>query len=321
MKRCERHELTRGVMSRHKHRENSRSFGNEWIAMFRRERKLNDFGAEIQAHLKPNQKFRCLIRPESVMLEARQLTKYYGAARAVVDVSFSIQSGEVLGCLGPNGSGKSTTVKMLTGLLEPTRGKVFYAGAPIRDDLDNYKKQVGYVPEEPNLYPYLSGLEYLQLIGNLREIEAKVLKKKIDTLLDLFSLNDQRHSTLGSYSKGMRQKILIIAALLHDPEILVFDEPLSGLDVTSALIFRNLVQELARTGKTIVYSSHVLEAVEKVCSRVVIIYRGRLIADDSVERLRQIMSAPSLEQVFSELVQQTNTEAVAREMVEAMKQK
>lgn len=255
------------------------------------------------------------------MLEARQLTKYYGAARAVVDVSFSIQSGEVLGCLGPNGSGKSTTVKMLTGLLEPTRGKVFYAGAPIRDDLDNYKKQVGYVPEEPNLYPYLSGLEYLQLIGNLREIEAKVLKKKIDTLLDLFSLNDQRHSTLGSYSKGMRQKILIIAALLHDPEILVFDEPLSGLDVTSALIFRNLVQELARTGKTIVYSSHVLEAVEKVCSRVVIIYRGRLIADDSVERLRQIMSAPSLEQVFSELVQQTNTEAVAREMVEAMKQK
>jgi ABC-2 type transport system ATP-binding protein len=255
------------------------------------------------------------------MLEARQLTKYYGAARAVADISFRIEPGEVLGCLGPNGSGKSTTVKMLSGLLEPTHGEVLYRGTGIRDDLAAYKKQVGYVPEEPNLYPYLSGLEYLQLVGNLREIEAQALKKKIDTLLNLFSLCDQRHSTLGSYSKGMRQKILIIAALLHDPEVLIFDEPLSGLDVTSTLIFRNLVQELARAGKTILYSSHVLETVEKVCSRVMIIYRGRLIADNSVERLRQIMSAPSLEQVFSELVQQTNTEAVARQMVEAMKQK
>src|SRR5205823_7412216 len=142
-----------------------------------------------------------------------------------------------------------------------------------------YKKLVGYVPEEPNLYPYLSGLEYLQLVGNLREIEAKALKKKIDTLLNLFSLNVQRHSTLSSYSKGMRQKILIIAALLHDPEILIFDEPLSGLDVTSALIFRNLVQELARSGKTILYSSHVLEAVEKVCDGGRVVYHGRLIAD------------------------------------------
>jgi len=255
------------------------------------------------------------------MLEARQLTKYYGAARAVADISLHIEPGEVLGCLGPNGSGKSTTVKMLTGLLEPTHGEVLYRGTRIRDDLAGYKKQVGYVPEEPNLYPYLSGLEYLQMVGSLREIESQTLNNRIGTLLDLFSLNDQRHSTLGSYSKGMRQKILIIAALLHDPEILIFDEPLSGLDVTSALIFRNLVQELARAGKAILYSSHGLEAVEKVCSRVMIIYRGRLIADNSAERLRQIMSAPSLEQVFSELVQQTNTESVARKMIEAMKQK
>ncbi len=255
------------------------------------------------------------------MLEARQLAKYYGAARAVADISFCIQPGEVLGCLGPNGSGKSTTVKMLASLLEPTHGEVLYGGTRIRDNLAGYKKLIGYVPEEPNLYPYLSGLEYLQLVGNLREIEPKALKEKIDTLLNLFSLNVQRHSTLGSYSKGMRQKILIIAALLHDPEILIFDEPLSGLDVTSALIFRNLMQELARSGKTILYSSHVLEAVEKVCSRVMIIYHGRLIADNSVERLRQIMAAPSLEQVFAELVQQTDTATVAREMIEAMKQK
>lgn len=255
------------------------------------------------------------------MLEARRLTKYYGAARAVSDISFRIQPGEILGCLGPNGSGKSTTVKMLTGLLDPTRGEVLFAGARIKDDLAGYKRRLGYVPEEPNLYPYLSGLEYLQLVGTLREIPSQVLQKKIDTLLELFSLQGQRHSQVASYSKGMRQKILIIAALLHDPDVLIFDEPLSGLDVTSALIFRYLVQELSRAGKTILYSSHALEALEKACSRVMIIYRGQLIADNSVECLRQIMAAPSLERVFSELIQQRDTEDVAHQIVEAMKRK
>lgn len=255
------------------------------------------------------------------MLEACRLTKYYGAVRAVTDISFRIEPGEILGCLGPNGSGKSTTVKMLTGLLEPTRGEVLFAGARIRDDLAGYKGRLGYVPEEPNLYPFLSGLEYLELVGTLRGIAASTLGKKIDALLDLFGLGGQRHSALASYSKGMRQKILIIAALLHDPEVLVFDEPLSGLDVTSALVFRELVETLARTGKTILYCSHVIEVVEKICSRVMIIYRGQVIAHNSVERLRQIMALPSLEQVFSELVQQTDAETTARDIVEAMKAK
>jgi ABC-2 type transport system ATP-binding protein len=254
------------------------------------------------------------------MLEARRLTKFYGVVRAVTDISFRIEPGEILGCLGPNGSGKSTTVKMLTGLLDPTRGEVFFADAPIKHDLASYKKHLGYVPEEPNLYPFLSGLEYLELVGTLRGITASVLKKKTDTLLDLFGLHGQRHSALGSYSKGMRQKILIIAALLHDPDVLVFDEPLSGLDVTSALVFRKLVETLARTGKTILYCSHVIEVVEKICSRVMIIYRGQVIAHNSVERLQQIMSLPSLEQVFSELVQQTDADKTAADIVQAMKQ-
>jgi ABC-2 type transport system ATP-binding protein len=254
-----------------------------------------------------------------VMLEARQLTKYYGAVRAVTDISFHVQPGEILGCLGPNGSGKSTTVKMLTGLLEPTHGKVYFAGAPIKEDLAGYKRRLGYVPEETNLYPYLSGFEYLQLVGTLRGISLQSLEEKTDALLDLFELHAQRHSPLGAYSKGMRQKILIIAALLHDPDVLVFDEPLSGLDVSSALVFRNLMQTLARAGKTILYSSHVLEAVEKICSRVVIIYRGQVVAHNSIERLRQIMAVPSLEQVFSELVRQPDPEQVARDISEAMK--
>jgi ABC-2 type transport system ATP-binding protein len=255
------------------------------------------------------------------MLEARQLTKYYGAVLAVSDISFHVRPGEILGCLGPNGSGKSTTVKMLTGLLEPTHGEVFFAGAGIKEDLPGYKRRLGYVPEEPNLYPYLSGIEYLELVGTLRGIPRNALEKKIDALLELFGLHGQRHSVLGSYSKGMRQKILIIAALLHDPEVLVFDEPLSGLDVTSALVFRNLMETLARAGKTILYCSHVLEVVEKICSRVVIVYRGQVIAHDSIEQLRQIMALPSLEQVFGELVQQLDAEQAARDIAEAMKMK
>jgi ABC-2 type transport system ATP-binding protein len=253
------------------------------------------------------------------MLEARQLTKYYGAVRAVTDISFYVEPGEILGCLGPNGSGKSTTVKMLAGLLDPTHGEVFFADARIKEDLPDYKRRLGYVPEEPNLYLYLSGIEYLQLVGTLRGISPSSLPQKIATLLELFGLHGQRHSSLGAYSKGMRQKILIIAALLHDPEVLIFDEPLSGLDVTSALVFRNLMQTLARAGKTILYCSHVLEAVEKICSRVVIIYRGQVVAHNSIERLRQIMAVPSLEQVFNELVQQPDAEQVARDISEAMK--
>lgn len=252
------------------------------------------------------------------MLEALRLTKYYGAVRAVTDISFRIEPGEILGFLGPNGSGKSTTVKMLAGLLESTHGEVLFHGARIQNDLASYKRRLGYVPEEPSLYTYLSGLEYLQLIGDLRGMALPALKKKIEKLLELFDLRGQQHAALGSYSKGMRQKILIIAALLHDPDVLIFDEPLSGLDVTSVLVFRELVEDLARAGKAILYCSHVIEAVEKVCSRVAIIYRGQLIADNSVERLQQIMSLPSLEQVFRELVQQTDAAATSRAILEAI---
>jgi ABC-2 type transport system ATP-binding protein len=255
------------------------------------------------------------------MLEARRLTKYYGAVRAVTEISFSIRPGEILGCLGPNGSGKSTTVKMLTGLLDPTRGQVLFDGTEIKRDLAGYKRRLGYVPEEPHLYPYLSGIEYLQLVGTLRSIPTPILDEKIDRLLGLFELHGQRHSALGSYSKGMRQKTLIIAALLHDPDLLIFDEPLSGLDITSALTFRKLMEQLARSGKTILYCSHVLEVVEKICSRVMIIYRGRIVAHDSVERLQQIMKLTSLEQIFGELVQQPDADQTARDISEAMKGK
>jgi ABC-2 type transport system ATP-binding protein len=253
------------------------------------------------------------------MLEVRSLTKRFNRIPAVDDVSFVVRPYEVLGYLGPNGSGKSTTANMLAGLLEPSQGQVYFNGRDIKEQLIEYKRRLGYVPEEPYIYPHLSGLEYLQLVGRLRGLPEKYLTQKAEELLRLFGLQADRHALISAYSKGMRQKVLIIAALLHDPDILIFDEPLSGLDVTSALVFRDLVSELARQGKTILYSSHVLEVVEKICSRVIILRNGSVVADDSVERLRDLMKLASLENIFAELVLQRDTKTIAGDIVQAMR--
>jgi ABC-2 type transport system ATP-binding protein len=252
------------------------------------------------------------------MLEAVHLTKRYSSLPAVQDLSFTLRPGQVLGCLGPNGSGKSTTVKMLTGLLQPTRGVVQFDGCNIQDDLTAYRKHLGYVPEEAYLYPYLSGWEYLEMIATLRGMPDSDVAKKINSLLDLFSLHPHRHASIGTYSKGMRQRILLIAAIMHDPEIFIFDEPLSGLDVTSALIFKNLVQALGRSGKLVFYCSHVLEVVERVCSDVLILRQGVVIAQDSVTNIGQILGQ-SLENTFLHLVDEVDTLTVARDIVEVMK--
>ena len=252
------------------------------------------------------------------MLEAVHLAKRYSSIPAVQDLSFTLRPGQVLGCLGPNGSGKSTTVKMLTGLLEPTRGTVLFDGHNIQDDLAAYRALLGYVPEEANLYPYLTGWEYLELVGTLRRMPHGDLDAKIDSLLALFSLHAHRHVTIGTYSKGMRQRILIIAAIMHNPQIFIFDEPLSGLDVTSALIFKNLVQTLGQQGKLVFYCSHVLEVVEKICSDVLILRKGEVIAQDSVANIGQILGQ-SLENTFLHLVEDVDTMSVARDIVSVMK--
>ncbi len=250
------------------------------------------------------------------MLEAKSLTKLYSGIPAVKDVSFSVKPGEILGYLGPNGSGKTTTVSIVVGLLEPTGGRVLFDGRDIQDDIVGFRRRVGYVPEEPHLYPFLSGREYLQLVGRLREIAESTLDRRIEGLLRLFGLGRDADQSIGSYSKGMRQKILISAALVHDPDLLIFDEPLSGLDVTAALVFRHLVRTLADRGKTILYSSHVLEVVEKLCSRVLVLHRGRVVADDSVEHLRELMARDSLEEVFAQLVVREDPERVARDIAD-----
>jgi len=252
-------------------------------------------------------------------LELRNVCKRFPGVLAVDHVSFSAPAGEITGYLGPNGSGKSTTMKMIAGLIEIGSGEILFQGEPIRRDLIAHKRRMGYVPEEPYLYAHLSGLEYLIMVAQLRSLPPKRTSERIDGLLRLLSLHSDRHSPISAYSKGMRQKILLSAALLHDPDLLLLDEPFSGLDVSSALVLRSLVQELAGRGKVILFSSHELETVERVSSRVVILHRGRVVADDSIAHLRVLRSAASLEDVFSQLAIEQDTAAVSREIADQIR--
>jgi ABC-2 type transport system ATP-binding protein len=249
-------------------------------------------------------------------LRARHLSKHFTGVHAVKDVSFAIRPGEIVGYLGPNGSGKTTTAKMLAGLLDPSSGVVEFGTNKIHDDLVGFRRHLGYIPEEPYLYPFLSGSEYLQLIGRLREIPEALLTKKIARFLSLFGLEVAADQSIASYSKGMRQKIVISAALLHDPLVVLFDEPETGLDVTTTLALRHLVRMLAARGKAILYSSHILEVVERVCDRVIVLHHGNVVADDSIERLRTSLSRNSLEGVFAELVIREDPETLARDLAD-----
>lgn len=250
------------------------------------------------------------------MLEVADVSKSYSGIPAVRRVSFSASRGQVIGLLGPNGSGKSTTVRMLVGLLRPSIGAIRWNGADIQGSLLDYQALVGYVPEEPRLYGYLTAPEYLGLVGGLRDIPEGVLTTRVTRYLELFGLESDIYTPLSSFSKGMRQKVLISAALLHDPDVVVFDEPNSGLDVASTLVLRALVRRLAARGKTIVYSSHVLDAVEKVCDEVIILHESHVVAHDSVSRLRELAQVSSLEQVFAALAVNQDVDRIGSELAE-----
>ena len=254
----------------------------------------------------------------SGILEVRHLSKRFNGIPALDDVSFTVRPGEILGYVGPNGAGKSTTVKIIIGLLDPSDGWVLYGGRNINDDITAFQSRIGYVPEEPNLYPFLSGREYLQLAGRLRGMPQAQLEPKIEQFLRLFSLWDDRDCPVSAYSKGMRQKILLSAALLHNPGILILDEPLSGLDVNAMIAVRELLQDLAAQGRTILYCSHVLDVMEKVCSRVLILRKGRVVADDSIGRLRVLTNEPSLEGIFSRFTAADSPRKFAGRIIEAM---
>src|SRR5271154_4465589 len=252
------------------------------------------------------------------MLEVTNLCKRYRGIPSIEDINFRIRAGEIVGYLGPNGSGKSTTVKIITGLLQPNEGSVLFEGKDIREDMVGFRSTLGYVPEEAHVYTYLSGLEYLELVGRLRGLDERDIERKATQMLKLLGLESWRYSPISFYSKGMKQRVLIAAALMHNPKLLVFDEPLSGLDVVSARLFKDLLQELAAQGKAILYISHVLEVVEQVCDRVIVIAKGRILADAPPSELKESLALANLESVFAQLVRQQDTQTVARELVDVM---
>jgi ABC-2 type transport system ATP-binding protein len=252
------------------------------------------------------------------MLEVQGLSKRYRGIPAIENIAFQVRAGEIVGYLGPNGSGKSTTVKIITGLLKPNEGRVLFEGQDIRSNLPAFRAALGYVPEEAHVYTHLSGLEYLQLIGRLRSMPESLIRVKANEMLRLLGLQSWRHSAISSYSKGMKQRVLIAAALMHDPKLLVFDEPLSGLDVVSSRLFKDLLQALSSEGKAILYISHVLEVVEQICDRVIVIAGGSILADAAPAELTQLMHLPNLESVFAQLVQQQDTKTTAQELVNVM---
>jgi ABC-2 type transport system ATP-binding protein len=254
-------------------------------------------------------------RELEMSLEVIGLTKRYGSFFPIKNLKFSVDSGEILGYLGANGAGKTTTMKIMAGMLRPTSGEVLWQGKNIVHGLDEYKKDIGYVPENCELYGYLSPCEYLQLVGRLRLIKENVLQKKIHELLSAFGLNLETHQPLSHFSKGMKQKVLILSALLHNPKILLLDEPLSGLDMDSTLLIRELIQCFAAEGKIIVFSCHVLEVVEKICTRVLIIRKGEQVLDESIANFGLLKSSHSLENTFKELTCTMDHRAIAQEVL------
>ena len=236
------------------------------------------------------------------MLALEHVHVRYSGRAVLRDVSFAIGAGEIVAYLGANGAGKTTTIKVVTGLREPDHGRVLFQGRDVAEDPVGYRRRLGYVPETAEVYPFLSGREYLLFTGRLRELPEATLERRVDELLELLDLGPQRDQSLDSYSKGMRQKVLIGAALLHDPELLVLDEPLSGLDVTSVMVMKALLRELAARGRGILYSTHHLEVAERLCGRVLILHQGRVVAEDAVR---------DLESVFSTYVHEQPPEATA----------
>jgi ABC-2 type transport system ATP-binding protein len=249
------------------------------------------------------------------MISIRQLTKRFGAQTAVDGLTLEIPAGQIVGLLGPNGAGKSTTLRMLTGLLAPTSGTAEICGFDLLGQPLEVKRRIGFVPESGAVFEVLTGLEYLQMIAALYGIPEELSRARITQFIAFFELGlpTLTDKLLGAYSKGMRRKVVIIAALLHNPQVIFFDEPLDGLDANSAVGFKALLQTLAHEGKTLVYSSHVLDVVERVCDRVVIIDQGRLIVDGAPAALLAEHGSPTLEQLFARLTGATNLEARAED--------
>ena len=236
------------------------------------------------------------------MIETDNLRREYGGRVALHELTLRVAAGEILGFLGPNGAGKSTTVKILTGMIKPDSGNARVAGYDVVKDALEVKRRIGYVPESAALYESLTAREYLELVASLYHLPAASTPARVEEMLSRFDLSHAIDQRLSEFSKGMKQKVLIASALMHRPEVLFLDEPLTGLDANAALVVKELMRGLAAQGRTIFFCSHVLEVVERLCARVIMLHRGRVVADDTVDELRRLKTSGSLEEVFGHLV-------------------
>jgi ABC-2 type transport system ATP-binding protein len=248
-------------------------------------------------------------------VEIRDLYMNYGAKEVLKGINLEVHKGEIIGYIGTNGAGKSTTIKIILGIVEGYRGEVKVLGQDIKKDPVEYKRKIGYVPEVADIYDNLTAREYLTFIASLYGLSYETANSRAERLMLVFGIKDAIDLRINSFSKGMKQKVLIIASLLHNPDILFLDEPLSGLDANSVMIVKEILSTLARQGKTIFYSSHIMDVVEKISNRIILINGGQIAADGSFAQLKDSLKEGSLEQIFNQITGFHEYEALAKQFV------
>ncbi|APC81853.1 ABC transporter ATP-binding protein [Clostridium botulinum] len=259
-------------------------------------------------------------KPNDVVVSIRNLKMSYGSKEVLKGINLDVNKGEIIGYIGPNGAGKSTTVKIMLGLVKGYEGEVKIFGNNISYENVEYKHKIGYVPENGEIYDNLTAYEYITFLGEIYGMELKEVNNKAKKLMSLFGIKEAYHSRISSYSKGMRQKLLIISSLIHNPDILFLDESLSGLDANSVLVFKEVLSKLASEGKTIFYSSHIMEVVEKISSRIILLNNGQIAADGTFEELKKKNMEGSLEQIFNQITGFTKHEEIANEFISILKE-
>ncbi|MED4017067.1 ABC transporter ATP-binding protein [Sutcliffiella cohnii] len=257
---------------------------------------------------------------EETILSIKNLKKNYGMKDVLKGVSFEVSRGQIIGYIGPNGAGKSTTVKIMLGIEDEYEGTIEIFGKDISDGNVQFKKKIGYVPEIAEVYDNLTGHEYLTFIGELYGLDFELADYKARELMELFGVGEVYHSRIASYSKGMRQKLLIISSLLHNPDLLFFDEPINGLDANSVMIFKEIMTQLAKDGKTIFYSSHIMDVVEKISSRIILLHDGKISADGTFEELKLQNKEGTLEEIFNELTGFNEHKEIGSKFVSVVKE-
>ena len=252
------------------------------------------------------------------VIQLQNIHKSYGSTPVLKGIDVSVSAGQVVGYIGPNGAGKSTTIKILIGMLPDYTGEATVLGMDVKTNTLDIKRRIGYVPENAALYDTLTPIEYLQFIGQLYGLDSLHIDTKALDLLRLFQLSDYANARMTTFSKGMRQKVLLISGLLHNPDVIFLDEPLSGLDANTVVLVKEIIRQLANSGKTIFYSSHIMDVVEKISDRIIIINHGQLIADGTFAEL-QHQRPESLEQLFAELTGSEGQSGVAEEFIHTLK--